>query len=159
MLSISCLIRHFSTFDYGLDLLSEVREDMMEVCSLFSFSIASSESSNSVLANSTKEDELDLVVLVLRSFCPAVLDWRRVSLSEAGIGSRCLKSGSLTCLVGKYIVGRVMIYMQFVICLMFMTFTMFMMVKVMMFAKFMTVMVAKMFMIFVMMMMFMRFMP
>ena len=82
---------------------------MMEACSLLSFSTTFAASSSSASTNSTKEvgEESDLVVLGMRSFCPAasscppVFDWWPFSLSVAGPRSRCLKSGSLTCLVGK----------------------------------------------------------
>ena len=77
---------------------------MIEVCSLFSFSTTLAASESSELTNSAKEviDELDLVVLGLRSFCPpasyccdAVLVWWLPSLSG---GSRYLKRGSMPCL-------------------------------------------------------------
>ena len=108
--------------DYDQDLFSEVREDMIEACSLSSFSTTTPVSS-SESRNSAKEviEEFDFVVVDLRSFwpssasacCSAVFNWWRCSLREAGLVS--LKSVSLPCLLTIRIVMR-----MFVMCKMIM---------------------------------------
>ena len=100
---IRCLIFQV---DYDQDLFSEAKEDMIEACSLLSFSTTTPVSSSSESRNSAKEviEESDLVVVGLRSFwpssasacCSAVFNWWRCSLREAGLVS--LKSVSLPCL-------------------------------------------------------------
>ena len=101
--SILCLIiwpfSPFITFKFQsrFHLFSEVGEEMTEACWLFSFSTRSAVSS--ALINSSNEVNEEFELVALKS---ATSFWPQSSCSEdARSGLKCLRSGALTCLVGK----------------------------------------------------------
>ena len=103
ILSILCLIispfSPFITFKFQsrFHLFSEVGEEMTEACWLFSFSTRSAVPSSLINSSNEVNEEFELVALK-----SSTSFWPQSSCSEdARSGLKCLKSGMLTCLLGK----------------------------------------------------------